>query len=91
MNSVNQSCIFISKQYLILWELFIDNVRVFFVQTRYFRLGFWGQRLWNSQSLISLPKIVFLIFIFVLCKFMKPELMSIIRVKKNREKEGGNA
>lgn len=50
-----------------------------------------GQRLWNSQSLISLPKIVFLIFIFVLCKFMKPELMSIIRVKINREKEGGNA
>lgn len=50
-----------------------------------------GQRLWNSQSLISLPKIVFLIFIFVLCKSMKPELMSIIRVKKNREKEGGNA
>lgn len=50
-----------------------------------------GQRLWNSQSLISLPKIVFLIFIFVLCKFMKPELMSIIRVKKNREEEGGNA
>lgn len=44
-----------------------------------------GHGLWNSQSLISFPNKIFLIFIFVLCKFIKP--IDVYFKTRKKEKE----